>query len=250
MSEKLKAVIVEDELASRETLTAYLEKYCPDVELLAEADSVKSGLEIITLHKPDVVFLDIEMPYGNAFDLLEQIPDVDFEVVFVTAYSNYAIRALNLSASYYILKPISIDELIKAVEKIKSNRDNNEISLHSKVLLDNIQEVNKPNHKIVLPMLNGFEIVQVKEIIRCKANDNFTEFHLKDGSKKLISRTLKFYEELLKEFDFIRVHKSHLINFQYVTKYIKGKGGQVEMSDGSTVDVSVNRKADFLEKFK
>jgi len=250
MSEKLKAVIVEDELASRETLTAYLEKYCPDVELLAEADSVKSGLEIITLHKPDVVFLDIEMPYGNAFDLLEQIPDVDFEVVFVTAYSNYAIKALNLSASYYILKPISIDELIRAVEKIKANRSKEEVSIHSKILLDNIQEVNKPNHKIVLPLLNGFEVVHVRDIIRCQANDNFTEFYLKDGSKKLISRTLKFYEELLKEFDFIRVHKSHLINFQYVTKYLKGKGGQVEMSDGSTVDVSVNRKADFLEKFK
>jgi len=249
MGDKLKAVIVEDELASRETLTAYIEKYCPDVELLGDADSVKSGLEIIKLHKPDVVFLDIEMPYGNAFDLLEQVTDVNFEVVFVTAYSNYAIKALNLSASYYILKPISIDELMNAVEKIKSNRDNNEISIHSKVLLDNIQEVNKPNHKIVLPMLNGFEIVHVKEIIRCQANDNFTEFHLKDGSKKLISRTLKFYEELLKEFDFIRVHKSHLINFQYVTKYIKGKGGQVEMSDGSTVDVSINRKAEFLEKF-
>ncbi|MCD4832448.1 MAG: LytTR family DNA-binding domain-containing protein [Bacteroidales bacterium] len=250
MNEKLKAVIVEDELASRETLTAYLKKYCSDVDLLAEADSVKSGLEIIKKHKPDVVFLDIEMPYGNAFDLLEQIPEVDFEVVFVTAYSNYAVKALNLSASYYILKPISIDELIKAVDKIKANRNNAEISIHSKILLDNIQEVNKPNHKIVLPLLNGFEIVHVRDIIRCRANDNFTEFHLKDGSKKLISRTLKFYEELLKDFGFIRVHKSHLINFQYVTKYLKGKGGMVEMSDGSVVDVSVNRKAEFLEKFK
>jgi len=250
MSEKLRAVIVEDEQASRETLTAYLEKYCPDVELLGEADSVKTGLEIIKLHKPDVVFLDIEMPYGNAFDLLEQIHDVDFEVVFVTAYSNYAIKALNLSASYYILKPISIDELIAAVEKIKASRDKEEVSIHSKILLDNIQEVNKPNHKIVLPLLNGFEVVHVRDIIRCQANDNFTEFHLKDGSKKLISRTLKFYEEMLKDFDFIRIHKSHLINFQYVIKYLKGKGGQVEMSDGSTVDVSVNRKAEFLEKFR
>ena len=110
MNKKLKAVIVEDELASRETLAAYLKNYCPEIELLAEADSVKTGLEIIKKHKPDVVFLDIEMPYGNAFDLLEQIPEVEFEVVFVTAYSNYAIKALNLSASYYILKPISIPQ--------------------------------------------------------------------------------------------------------------------------------------------
>lgn len=250
MDDKLTAVIVEDELASRETLASYLQNYCPDVKLVAEADSVKSGLEIIKKHKPDIVFLDIEMPFGNAFDLLEQIENVDFEIVFVTAYSNYAIRALNMSASYYILKPISIDELIKAVDKIKVNRKEVELPIHSKILLENIQAVNKHNHKIVLPQLNGFDVVKINDIIRCKANDNFTEFYLTNGTKKLISRTLKFYEDLLKDFDFVRIHKSHLINIQYVTKYMKGKGGQVEMSDGSVVDVSVNQKAAFLEKFK
>lgn len=248
--DKLKAIIVEDELASRETLTSYLIKYCPVVELIAEADSVKSGLEAIKKHKPDVVFLDIEMPFGNAFDLLEQIEKVDFEVVFVTAYSNYAIQALNMSASYYILKPISIDELVKAIEKITQKRAEQEMPVHSKVLLENIQAVNKHNHKIVLPQLNGFDVVKINDIIRCQANDNFTEFYLTNGTKKLISRTLKFYEDLLKDFDFVRVHKSHLINMQYVVKYLKGKGGQVEMTDGSVVDVSVNQKAAFLEKFK
>ena len=248
--DKLKAIIVEDELASRETLTSYLIKYCPNVELIDEADSVKSGLEVIKKHKPDVVFLDIEMPFGNAFDLLEQIEKVDFEVVFVTAYSNYAIQALNMSASYYILKPISIDELVKAVEKITQKRTEQEIPVHSKVLLENIQAVNKHNHKIVLPQLNGFDVVKINDIIRCQANDNFTEFYLTNGTKKLISRTLKFYEDLLKDFDFVRIHKSHLINIQYVVKYLKGKGGQVEMTDGSVVDVSVNQKAAFLEKFK
>ncbi|OFX83416.1 MAG: DNA-binding response regulator [Bacteroidetes bacterium GWF2_33_16] len=250
MESKLTAVIVEDELASRETLTSYLQKYCHEVYLVAEADSVKTGLEIIKKHKPDIVFLDIEMPYGNAFDLLEQIENISFDVVFVTAYSNYAIKALNMSASYYILKPISIDELIKAVDKIKSSRKEEELPIHSKILLENIQAVNKHNHKIVLPQLNGFDVVKINDIIRCKANDNFTEFYLTNGTKKLISRTLKFYEDLLKDFDFVRVHKSHLINIQYVTKYMKGKGGQVEMTDGSVVDVSVNQKAAFLEKFK
>lgn len=248
--DKLKAIIVEDELASRETLTSYLIKYCPNVELIDEADSVKSGLEVIKKHKPDVVFLDIEMPFGNAFDLLEQIEKVDFEVVFVTAYSNYAIQALNMSASYYILKPISIDELVKAVEKITQKSTEQEMPVHSKVLLENIQAVNKHNHKIVLPQLNGFDVVKINDIIRCQANDNFTEFYLTNGTKKLISRTLKFYEDLLKDFDFVRIHKSHLINIQYVVKYLKGKGGQVEMTDGSVVDVSVNQKASFLEKFK
>jgi two-component system LytT family response regulator len=248
--EKLKAVIVEDELASRETLANYLQKYCPDVELVAEADSVRTGLEIIKIKNPDIVFLDIEMPFGNAFDLLEQIGKINFEIVFVTAYSNYAIKALNMSASYYILKPISIDELIKSVDKIKHSRMKEEIPIHSKILLENIQAANKHNHKIVLPQLNGFDVVKINDIIRCKANDNFTEFYLTNGTKKLISRTLKFYEDLLKDFDFVRIHKSHLINLQYVTKYLKGKGGQVEMSDGSVVDISVNQKAAFLEKFK
>ena len=250
MENKLKAVIVDDELASRETLASYLKNYCPDIELVADADSVKSGLEIIKKHKPDVVFLDIEMPYGNAFDLLEQIDHVDFDLVFVTAYSNYAIKALNMSASYYILKPISIDELINAVEKIKSERNSGDISIQSKILIENIQSANKQNHKIVLPQLNGFDVIKVNEIIRCQANDNFTEFYLTNGTKKLISRTLKFYEDILKDFDFVRIHKSHLINLQYVTKYMKGKGGQVEMTDGSIVDVSANQKASFLEKFK
>jgi len=250
MENKLKAVIVDDELASRETLASYLKNYCPDIELVADADSVKSGLEIIKKHKPDVVFLDIEMPYGNAFDLLEQIDHVDFDLVFVTAYSNYAIKALNMSASYYILKPISIDELINAVEKIKSERNSGDISIQSKILIENIQSANKQNHKIVLPQLNGFDVIKVNEIIRCQANDNFTEFYLTNGTKKLISRTLKFYEDILKDFDFVRIHKSHLINLQYVTKYMKGKGGQVEMTDGSVVDVSANQKASFLEKFK
>jgi len=250
MENKLKAVIIDDELASRETLASYLKNYCPDIELVADADSVKSGLEIIKKHKPEVVFLDIEMPYGNAFDLLEQIDQVDFDLVFVTAYSNYAIKALNMSASYYILKPISIDELINAVEKIKSERNSGDISIQSKILIENIQSANKQNHKIVLPQLNGFDVIKVNEIIRCQANDNFTEFYLTNGSKKLISRTLKFYEDILKDFDFVRIHKSHLINLQYVTKYMKGKGGQVEMTDGSVVDVSANQKAAFLEKFK
>lgn len=250
MENKLKAVIVDDELASRETLASYLKNYCPDIHLVADADSVKSGLEIIKKNKPDVVFLDIEMPYGNAFDLLEQVDNIDFDLVFVTAYSNYAIKALNMSASYYILKPISIDELIHAVEKIKSERNSGDISIHSKILIENIQSVNKQNHKIVLPQLNGFDVIKVNDIIRCRANDNFTEFYLTNGTRKLISRTLKFYEDLLKDFDFVRVHKSHLINLQYVTRYMKGKGGQVEMTDGSVVDVSVNQKAAFLEKFK
>jgi len=236
-------------LASRETLANYLAKYCPDVELLDMADSVKTGIAIIKKHQPDIVFLDIEMPFGNAFDLLEQFDDISFEIIFVTAYSNYAIQALNMSASYYILKPIAIEELIKAVEKVKQNRENDVVSIHSRVLMENIQALNARQHKIVLPMMEGFEVVEVKDIIRCKANDNFTDFFLVDGSKRMICRTLKYYENLLEEFNFLRIHKSHLINMQHIKKYIKGKAGQVVMSDDSVVDLSVNRKQAFLAKF-
>jgi len=247
---KLKAIIIEDEEASRETLRNYLNKYCPDVLLLAEAVNIKEGLSAINYHHPDIVFLDVEMPYGNAFDLLEQIENITFETVFVTAYSNYAIQALNFSAAYYILKPVSIDELVKAVEKIKETISRNREFIHTKVLIENVKIENKQLQKIVLPVLDGFEVISLSEIIKCDADDNFTRFHLTNGKKLLICRTLKFYENLLENYDFIRVHKSHLVNFQHIKQYKKGKGGQVIMSDGSSVDISPNRKEVLMKRYK
>ena len=246
---KLKAIIVDDEEASRDTLKNYLGRYCPDVELMAQADSVKKGIEAIRQHQPDIVFLDVEMPYGNAFDLLEQVQDLSFETVFVTAFSNYALKALNLSASYYILKPIEIDELIAAVEKIKKHKEEHKELLHTKILVENIQAENKQAQKIVLPLLDGFEVIQVKDIIRCEAHDNFTDFILTSNRKVMICRTLKHYETMLEDYNFVRVHKSHLINVQHVTKYLKGKGGQLIMSDQSYVDVSPNKKEVLMQRF-
>jgi two-component system LytT family response regulator len=246
---KLKAIIVEDEEAGRITLSNYIEKYCPDVKVEAMADSVKTGLEAIKKYSPDIVFLDVEMPFGNGFDLLEQSENINFETIFVTAYSEYALKALNFSASYYILKPIDIDELIAAVDKIKNEKEKEDYSMHSKILLENIKNSNKQLHKIVLPLLDGFEVVQVKDIIRCKAEDNFTYFFMLDGSKQLICRTLKFYQEMLKDFDFVRTHKSHMVNVQHIKRYKKGKGGQVIMIDGTEIDVSAKRKKDLLERF-
>lgn len=246
----LKALIVDDESASRETLQNYLNKYCTDVQIIATADSVKTALVEIHKHKPDVVFLDIEMPFGNAFDLLEQVPDIQFETVFVTAYSNYAIQAINISASYYILKPIDIDELILAVDKIKKAKEKKASLLHSQILINNLHTSNKQFHKVVLPVLDGFEVVQIKDIVRCEAQDNFTDFHFTNGKHVLICRTLKFYEQALCDFGFMRIHKSHLINLQYVKKYKKGKGGQVIMSDNSEIEVSPNKKEELLREFK
>ena len=245
----LKAVIIDDEKASRETLENYIIKYCKDVEIVGFGESVKSGIEAIKTGDPDIVFLDVEMPFGNAFDLLEQIDNITFETVFVTAFSDYAIKALNFSASYYILKPIDIDELIAAVEKIRKEKENHDSDFHTKILIDNIKTVNKQLHKLILPLIDGFEVIQVKDIIHCKANDNFTDFHLRDQRKLVICRTLKHYEELLSEFGFMRVHRSHLINLDDVAKYNKGKGGYITLSDSTNIDVSASKKKEFLEKF-
>lgn len=246
----LKAVIVDDEKISRDTLATYLEKYCKgDVHVMAQADSVKTGLDAIAKINPDILFLDIEMPHGNAFDLLEKIEEITFETVFVTAYSDYALKAINFCAAYYILKPINIDELIEAVERVKLQKQKQQDSFRTRVLVENLQLENKQLQKIVLPLLDGFEVVQVKDIVRCEAKDNFTEFHLAGKTKKLICRTLKFYDELLVDFGFFRIHKSHLVNLQFINRYKKGKGGQVFLDDGSVVDVSPLRKKDFLAMF-
>ncbi len=250
MSVPLKAIIVEDEEASRITLNNYLSKYCKNLDVLAMADSVQTGLAAINKHNPDVVFLDIEMPYGNAFDLLESLDDIQFEIIFVTAYRDYAIKALNLSAAYYILKPIDIDELVNAVQIISDRKKEGEDIFHTKILMDNIKSNTIQHKKIVLPQMDGFEVINVNEIIRAEANDNYTNFYLVDGKKFLVSKTLKHFDELLSDFDFIRTHKSHLVNLQYITKYVKGKGGQVRMSDDSYVDVSATRKKELLERFK
>ena len=246
---RLKALIVEDEQVSRETLAGYLVKYCRDVVVVAQTDSVQSGLKAIKQHQPDVIFLDIEMPFGNGFDLLEQVEEINFAVVFVTAYESYAILALNLSASYYILKPVDIDELIAAVEKVKDEKKNNQLLFHSKILAHNLNQTNKQEHQIVLPRLDGFEVVKVKDVIRIQANDNFSDFHLIDGSHRVICRSLKHYEELLLEFGFQRVHKSHVVNIQYIKRYIKGKGGQLIMIDDACVEVSQSRKQQLLDRF-
>jgi len=190
--------LVEDEETSRETLRNYINKYCENVEIIDECSNIKEGKKAIEEMAPDLVFLDVEMPFGNAFDLLEQLEVINFETVFVTAYSQYALKALNYSASYYILKPIDIDELESSIKKVRENiemKNEDDFTLQTKVLLENFKHSQNKDKKVVLPVLDGFEVVQVNDIIRCVANDNFTDFHLLDGSKKVICRTLKFYDE-------------------------------------------------------
>ena len=242
---KLRAVIIEDEVNSREILRNYLVKYCPHVVILGEAGTVKEGIALIEKELPNLVFLDVEMPFGNAFDLLEELPNRTFETVFVTAYNQYAMEALNQHAAYYLMKPINIDELIKAVayvEEIISKED----LLHDRILSSSIK---KAEGKITLPQLDGFQVLNVSDILYCKADDNYTEIFLAD-KKILVSKTLKYFEESLAEFHFVRIHKSFLVNINEVVKYRKGKGGSVVISNGKELVVSASRKKELLSYFE
>jgi len=243
---KLNAIIVEDEATSREILKNYLKKYCPNVTIIGEGANINEGLELIKNNVLDLVFLDVEMPYGNAFDLLDKVEERHFETVFVTAYNHYAIEALNAHASYYLMKPISIDELIKAVNyvvDIKTKED----ALQDEVL---VPKTNNIEGKITIPQHDGFEILETKDILYCQADDNYTQIFLVNGKRKTVSKTLKYFEETLRNSSFARVHKSYLVNVNEVVKYKKGKGGSVVLSNAKEVMVSASKKADLLSYFK
>lgn len=241
---KLKTIIVEDEQISRDILKNYVKKYCPVVELLGEASNIQEAYELIQKHELDLVFLDVEMPFGNGFDLLEKVEDKTFETVFVTAYDHYAIEALNNQATYYLLKPISIDELIKSVNLVQEIKEK-EDQLQNKILTPQATV----QGKITIPLQDGFEVINVEEIIFCKADDNYTEIHF-SNSKKVVSKTLKHFEEVLKQYPFARIHKSYLVNINHITKYKKGKGGSVELINGKEVLVSASKKGNLLAYFK
>ncbi len=241
---KLKAIIVEDEENSREILRNYLAKYCPTVQLFGEASNVDEALVLINNHNPDVVFLDVEMPYGNAFDLLDKVKDRQFETIFVTAYNHYAIDALNAHAAYYLLKPISIDTLIEAVNYVSEIKVKENKLQHSVLKPINTQVLGK----ITIPMQNGFEILQIENILYCQADDNYTRIFLKEG-KKLVSKTLKYFDDSLNQSGFARVHKSYLVNVNAITEYKKGKGGSVVLSNGKEIMVSPSHKKELLAYF-
>jgi len=240
----LNAIVVEDEEKSREILKNYIAKYCPKVTVLGEAANVDEALVLIRNNELDLVFLDVEMPYGNAFDLLDKVGDRTFETVFVTAYDHYALDALNAHASYYLLKPISIDSLIEAVDYVQEIKEK-ENKLQNTVLKPRQATV---TGKITIPLQNGFEVLQIEDILYCQADDNYTQIFLQN-KKKLVSKTLKYFEEALSENGFARVHKSYLVNINAITEYKKGKGGSVVLFNGKEIMVSPARKKELLAYF-
>lgn len=248
----LNAVIIDDELNSRETLKNLVTNFCKDVKIVAEADSVDEGISVINSNNPDLVFLDIEMPFRNGFDLLTSFKEINFEIIFTTAYSQYAIKAIKFSALDYLLKPINVKELREAISKIQAKRIELDKEAGSKkldVFMANMKNISSQFQKMVIPTINGFDVIELKDIIRCESDRSYTSFHFTDKKTILLSKAIGDFEDLLDEHNFMRVHQSHLINLAHVKRYTKGRGGSVEMSDGSIIDISRNKREEFIEKF-
>ncbi len=239
----MKAIVVDDEAKSRNTLISSIKTYTPEIEVVDDAASVVEALKKIREHQPDLLFLDVQLPDGSGFDILELLPKLNLKVIFVSAYDKYAINAFKFSAIDYLLKPIEPELLIKAVEK--SKKEDKLVSLEGKlnVLLSNRNKI----EKIALPSLNGLELVKVEDIIYCEADSNYTIFHLVDGQQILISRSLKEYDDILTPQGFYRIHQSFLIRLSFVKKYIKGEGGSVILENGKHLEISRRRKDGFLK---
>jgi two-component system, LytTR family, response regulator len=253
MSKKLKTVIVDDEQDAVEFINSIIGEYCTSLEVVAKANNVIQGVAAIKDNKPDLVFLDVEMPNGTGFDLLAQFPEKDFDVVFITAFNHYAIKAIKFSAVDYILKPININEFIDAVNRVVKKRSERSTQGNEnlKILMENLRS-SLPS-RLAIPTADGMEYLNPKDIIRIEADRSYSWFFLTGGRKILVSKHLKEFQELLSDRYFFRSHNSHLINLKYVKKFIRREGGYIEMTDAAMIPVSRNRKDLFLAhmaKFK
>jgi len=243
----LKAIIIDDELKSRESLRILIEDFCENVTVAASCQNVNEGIEAIGKFKPDVIFLDIQMQRETGFDLLNRLNEINFEVIFTTAYSEYAIKAFKFSAIDYLLKPIDIEELKAGLVKVEKKVNGN-ISGRLKQMMDNLKGGSVENFKLALPTNEGLLFIKVNDIVYCEASSNYTQIFMYDGKKHLVSRTLKEYEDILGESNFFRIHHSYLINLNLVKKYVRGEGGYVVMNNDTSLDVSKRKKEAFLDR--
>ena len=245
---KIKSIIVDDEKHGRENLAGILQQYFPEVDLVGEAESVDSAVLLIQKTIPDLVFLDIEMPKSNGFQLLERLSDFRFEVIFVTAYDNYAIKAIRFSAADYILKPINLNDLQAAVAKVAGRIQQKQENLRMKHLVYNISQPQNP--RIGLPTGDRIEFVEVHKIVRCQGEGNYTHIYFEGNRHLLVAKTLVEFEDLFSEFSFIRVHKTHLVNLNHVVAYLKTDGGILQLSNGDSIAVSRRRKEEVQKMLK
>jgi len=242
----MKAVIVEDEMHSRETLRNLIEEFCQDVEVAGMAGSVKEAVELIRAVKPDVIFLDIELQVGTGFDVLAQLSDISFDVIFTTAYEHYAIRAIKFSSLDYLLKPIDLEELQLAIAKARTHQ--NEFSQRQQldILLANMS--GKGMKKICLSTADRLEFVRVEEIVMCEASGSYTNVYLRENRKIMVSKNLKEYETLLADENFMRVHNSFLINLNEVKQFVKSEGGYILMNNNQQVSISPKKRDEFFAR--
>ena len=246
----LRAIIIDDEKPVINLLEEMIGQYCDDVDVVATANSVKTGIDQIKKLSPDLIFLDVNMGDGTGFNLLEQLGDRSPMVVFITAYDEYAVKAFKFSAIDYVMKPINLDEIEAAVLKCRTQMEKENLSEKLKVFLQNMDESGSEEKKIVLKTAESIHIVKVGEIIRCESDHNYTEFYLTGERKLLVSRTLKEYDELLQSYGFFRTHQSHLININFISRFDKADGGELVLSDKSRVPVSKRKREELFELFE
>jgi two-component system, LytTR family, response regulator len=243
----LRAILVDDELKSLENLKILAEEFVSNISVVALCATVKDAHLAIKSHHPDIVFLDIQMQNETGFDLLNNIDEIDFEVIFVTAYSEFAIKAFKFSAIDYLLKPIDIEELRSAVRKVEERRIGKTVK-RLKILQDSLLGAGDDTSKIALPAADGLVFVKMNDILYCEASSNYTIFYTAENKQYIVCRTLKEYEELLSEYNFFRIHHSYLVNLKAIRKYVKGDGGYVVLSNNVSLDVSKRKRADFLHR--
>ncbi len=245
----MKAILIDDEEKARENLANLLNKYCPEVKVQAKAGSIADAIQPIKSEKPDLVFLDIEMQGESGFDLFDYYPEPDFDVIFVTAHDEYAIRAFKFAAADYMLKPIDIDDLEHAVNMV-GKREKTVRQEQLRQLITYVSEKSNAFNKIVLPTMESLLFVKVEQIVRCESDDNYTTVYLIGDKEILVSKNIKHFEDILESQGFYRIHRSHLVNLNYIKEYFRGDGGYVTMNDGSSIPVSRRKKTAFLERIK
>jgi two-component system LytT family response regulator len=243
----IRAIIVDDEPDCCEILVTLLGEYCPEVKVTGVYNNGRDALQPILQQRPDMVFLDVEMPKMNGFEMLEQLSPVNFEIIFTTSYDQYALKAIRFSAIDYLLKPIDHNELVNAVQKV-IRRSQKPIAQQVEILMQKLHYPSTPISRIALPTIEGLQMIPVDAIISCEADSNYTIIYLKSKKKIVVSWTLKEVEEILTDHSFARVHRCFLVNLNEIEKYVKGEGGYLVMSDGTTVDVSRNKKDLLMKK--
>lgn len=245
----MRVIIVDDELTSSQVLEKLIENHLIDIQIVAVCNTAQDAIEQIKLLNPDLVFMDIELPGMTGFDILEKIPNINFEVIFTTAHSQFGIKAIQFSAIDYLLKPINTDELVLAVERARIHRELNTPLEKIKILLENIQlySNNDPFNRIGLPTSEGIKFVHANDITRCTSSSNYTTIYTQDGKQILVSKTLKEIENVLSSSTFCRVHNSHLVNIHFISKLIKGDVNRIILKDNSEVEVSRRKKDELIK---